>query len=124
MNLNEILIELRQEKCITQQQLADITGIAQSTIAKIEIGRNEATASTLRKLATYFDVSADYLLGLEDETGARLSAPIAPSADPDEQKLVNVYRTLDDDTKAALWTLLNTWTPTTFSGAAQKKRIK
>lgn len=47
-------------------QLAARTGISQSAIAKWELGKTEPTASALISLATYFHVSADYLLGLKD----------------------------------------------------------
>ena len=66
MCIGRILCELRGERGMSQQQLAAATGVSQSTIAKIEIGRNEATASTVRKFAAYFQVSSDYILGLED----------------------------------------------------------
>lgn len=124
MKIGDLIRELRKFNNLSQQTVADKINISRSVLSQYENNLVEPTAYVVAKLAEFFDVSADYLLGLEDETGARAAAPITPSSDPDEQKLVNVYRTLDDDTKAALWTLLNTWTPTTFSGAAQKKRIK
>ena len=69
MSINSILYDLRTEKNLSQKDLAEAIGVSQSTIAKIEIGRNEATASTIRKLAKYFNISTDYLLELEDDTG-------------------------------------------------------
>ena len=65
--MNEILISLRKENSLSQKELAERTGISQSTIAKIEIGRNEATSNTIRKLADFFNVTADYLLGRTDD---------------------------------------------------------
>lgn len=47
-------------------QLAIITGISQSAIAKWELGKTEPTASAIIMLAKFFDESTDYLLGLED----------------------------------------------------------
>ena len=47
MSFSEILIDLRKEYGLSQKQLADKVGVSQSTIAKLEISRNEATASTL-----------------------------------------------------------------------------
>ena len=54
---------------ISQAKLAQDTGISQSGIAKWELNKTEATESNLITLAKYFDVSADYLLGLEDYQG-------------------------------------------------------
>ena len=54
MTIGNIICELRKERGISQQKLASATGLNQATIAKIEINRNEATAETIRKLATFF----------------------------------------------------------------------
>jgi len=58
--------ELRLQKGYSQMQLAQLTGISQSAIAKWELGKTEPTASAIITLARFFDESSDYLLGLED----------------------------------------------------------
>ena len=72
MTIGNLVCELRKEKGLSQKKLADAIGVSQAAIAKIEINRNEATSDTIRKLAKYFDVSADYLLGLTSDDGAEL----------------------------------------------------
>ncbi len=94
MSFAQILIDLRNESNLSQMQLAEKIGVSQSTIAKLEIGRNEATASTLAKLAAFFDVSADYLLGLSDDLDAPLSSA-ALDLPADERELLNLYRQLN-----------------------------
>ena len=61
MALNRILTELRNERGLSQKELAEGIGVSQSAIAKIEPGRNEATASTVRKPAKFFGVSTDWI---------------------------------------------------------------
>ena len=80
---------------MSQKQVADALDINQSTIAKIEINRNEATASTIRKLANFFGVSADYLLELEDDFGSRAEKSSTPQLSAEEWELVNRYRALN-----------------------------
>ncbi len=63
----ERLKELRQEKGITQKALAESLGYNQSMISFWENGVNEPTESAIRKVAIFFDVPTDYLLGLKDE---------------------------------------------------------
>lgn len=63
----ERLKELRLEKGITQKALAESLGYNQSMISFWENGVNEPTESAIRKVAVFFDVPADYLLGLKDE---------------------------------------------------------
>jgi len=62
----EKLRELRQEKSISQTNLAQIFNVRQSTIADWERGVTETDFETLVKIAKFFGVTTDYLLGLED----------------------------------------------------------
>ncbi len=67
------LNKLIKENQITRYRLAkDIKCSKQSVINWCE-GISEPKISYIRILAQYFDVSADYLLGLEDETGGKLT---------------------------------------------------
>jgi len=54
---------LRENKKITQAELSTILKISPSTIGMYEQGRREPDSSTLKKIANYFNVSIDYLLG-------------------------------------------------------------
>lgn len=47
---------------LTSKDLSEMTGIAESTIEKIEYGKNEATINQIAKFATALDVSADYII--------------------------------------------------------------
>ena len=58
--------ELRDEKGLSQKQLADAIGLNYRTIGHYENGRLEPNLETIEKLCKYFDISAGYLLGLED----------------------------------------------------------
>ena len=66
------LKELRNEKNLTQKALAEKLGYNQSMIARWEKKECEPTENAIRKTAIFFNVSADYLLGLEDESGAKI----------------------------------------------------
>lgn len=57
------LKELRKSRKLTQEQLAKILNIKRATYAKYETGGNEPDFSTLLKIANFFEVSVDYLLG-------------------------------------------------------------
>lgn len=64
--LAERIKELRIEKGVTQKQIANEIGIAQSAYYYYESGKQEPTASVIVKLADYFNVCTDYLLGRKD----------------------------------------------------------
>lgn len=58
--------ELRIEKHIDQKQMANILGVSQQTISRWENNIVEPDLISLVKIANYFDVTTDYLLGLTD----------------------------------------------------------
>jgi len=78
----ERLTKLRKAKKLTQQELADKLNISRATYAQYEIGRRKPDYETLEKLADYFNVSIDYLLGRTDIPESLLP-PDAEPIDPD-----------------------------------------
>lgn len=54
---------LRKSRSLTQQELADVLGISRQGYAKYENDLGEPDISTLIKLADYFDVSVDSIIG-------------------------------------------------------------
>ena len=62
----ERLRELRKLKNLSQKQLAEILKTNNSSICDWECGRSQPDLQTLAEIAKYFDISSDYLLGLED----------------------------------------------------------
>lgn len=65
------LKELRIEKGLRQIDLATIMTVSKTTICQWETSKQEPGIEDIIKLALFFRVSADYLLGLEDEDGHR-----------------------------------------------------
>ena len=64
----ERLKELRIEKGIGQNKLAEMLNLSNASISYWENCKQEPSASAIYKLAKYFNVSADYLLGISDWT--------------------------------------------------------
>ena len=58
--------ELRTDRGISQRELGKAIGVSQKAVDYWERGVNEPKASYITLLANYFEVSADYLLCLED----------------------------------------------------------
>lgn len=61
------LKELREEKGLSQMQLAKEIGVKQQTISNYEAGEREPDIRTIKKLCKFFNVTAGYLLGIEEE---------------------------------------------------------
>ncbi|MFQ7034328.1 MAG: helix-turn-helix domain-containing protein [Candidatus Borkfalkia sp.] len=66
-SFGEKLKELRIEKGLSQKELADLVDTSQSAIFYWENNQQEPKISSLKKLCIFFNVSADYLIGLEEE---------------------------------------------------------
>ncbi len=58
------LRDLREDHDLLQKEVAAILKVTQQHYSRIEIGVNELTIEQLRILAEYYNVSADYILGL------------------------------------------------------------
>ena len=57
------LKEIRESKGLTQKEVAEIIGYSEIFYARYENGKREPDISTLCKLAEYFNVTVDYLIG-------------------------------------------------------------
>jgi len=60
------LIQLRKQKGFTQQQFADLLGISCSALSYYEADKRTINIELLAKIADFFNVSTDYLLGRTD----------------------------------------------------------
>ncbi|WP_144498705.1 helix-turn-helix domain-containing protein [Bacillus pumilus] len=60
------LIQLRKNKKLTQEQMAEKIGIHRGTYANYERGHRQPDYDTLLKIADFFDVTTDYLLRGEE----------------------------------------------------------
>ena len=59
--------ELREDNDIKQQKIAELLGIQQNSYSQIENEKNTIQVDHLIKLAEFYNISTDYLLGLTDE---------------------------------------------------------
>lgn len=61
--------ELRKQHELTQEELGSIINVQKAAISKYELERATPSTDILKKLADYFNVTTDYLLGRTDEPG-------------------------------------------------------
>ena len=59
--------DLREDNDLTQEQIAQVLGCGQSIYSKYERGFLEIPIWALIKLADYYNVSTDYILGRTDD---------------------------------------------------------
>ena len=64
--IGQLIAKLRKEKGLTQKQLAKMLHKSETGFASWEQGLSEPNVNDIRELCKILEVSADYLLGLED----------------------------------------------------------
>ena len=97
------LKKLRNEKGISQQQLASVIGISQQSINKYENHNVEPDIFTLSALADYFGTSVDFLIG-------RVDTDLADPPTPTEARHLAEYRKLDTKGKNCVDALVKAYT--------------
>lgn len=87
------LKQLRETRGITQTELAKQLGVVRSTICFYESEQHSPTPEMLIKLADFFGVTVDYLLGREAETPASVHTPTTNETEA-ERELLTLFREL------------------------------
>ena len=59
--------DLREDRDLTQAQIAKVLHTTQQQYSKIEMGKSDISGEKLKLLAEFYNVSADYILGLKNE---------------------------------------------------------
>lgn len=86
---------LRQERAMSQQQLAAQLGISQQSINKYENHNVEPDIAMLSQMADFFGTTIDYLVGRSDERTAP-GKDTPPGLTASEGRLLARYRQLND----------------------------
>lgn len=92
------LIELREERNLTQADVANAIKTSRTNIGRWEKGLNEPTANYIIQLADFFECSVDYLLGRSDELGVisiQSQVKTATELTADGKKLLEIFNSLD-----------------------------
>lgn len=82
------LRRFRQQAVMSQEQLAQRSGVARDTISKLEVGHRKAYPSTIRKLAEGLEVEPQLLIGGVDYSDD------APDEPPDNPKVRDKGRSI------------------------------
>lgn len=79
---------LREQRGLTQKDLADRLHISESQIFRYEKDEIEPRADAVVKIAEFFNVTADYLLGMSDEQGVYSRSDL----NPQERAAISAWR--------------------------------
>lgn len=98
------LKELRNEKKLTQQQLAELMKVGRATIAGYEVKNKQPDYVKLIWLADFFDVSLDYILG---RTNIKKPLPESNLSD-DQKECLTLFNQLPADDKRKITEIIRT----------------
>lgn len=98
--LGQRLRFLRHERKLTQEALGKILGVGKTAISQYEKGTRKPDADMLKRMAEFFNVSADFLLGLTDKKIPLLREQSTNYAAPSEEE--EMLSRLPDEARQSL----------------------
>lgn len=100
--------QLREKRGLIQEILAAELGITQQMLSKYERDVILIKVDILKKIATYFNVTTDYLLGVSD-VKRDLQRQMKMNETLDEYyDLIEIYKDLDSYDKEMIWSIMQT----------------
>lgn len=85
----KVLRELREKRGLTLEQVADAVGLRNQYVSNYELGKRKPDYDTLCRLADFFGVSVDYILGRESE-----EKPSGNNTEGLEEEFVRLFKSL------------------------------
>lgn len=101
------LKQLRQAKKLNQREVADALGIAISTLSQWETNKREPDNQSLQKLADYFGVSTDYLLGRTDDPGQKTEPAPQNESERLDAEFAQKFNLLSESEKQAIAAMID-----------------
>ncbi len=98
--------ELRKKRGLMQQRLASELGITQQMLSKYERDVTLIKVDVLKKIAKYFNVTTDYLLGVSDVKRDLQRQMIMNETLDEYYDLVEVYKELDPYDQEMIWSII------------------
>lgn len=100
--------QLREKRGLIQEILAAELGITQQMLSKYERDVTLIKVDILKKIATYFNITTDYLLGVSD-VKRDLQRQMKMNETLDEYyDLIEIYKDLDSYDKEMIWSIMQT----------------
>lgn len=103
MHLKDVLKELRIKKGLKQSDVAEELGLKVNTYQSYERGQSEPNCATLRRIADFYGVTTDYLLGREPAPNPFADLGLDEAG---EQEMLKQYMSFEPEVRAMLMDVL------------------
>lgn len=80
------IMELRQAKGMTQEELGHVLNVGKGAVSRYEQGKRQLTPEAIHAICDYFGCTADYLLGRSESLRSEVSS--------EDQQLLRAYHSL------------------------------
>ena len=98
----ERIKELRLARNMTQKELADMLGVDRTAVVKYETGKNGPTSEILIKLSKIFNVSLEYLLGVDDIKEEEIKKDLTTKYSDEVKKIYEILSELSPENQKKL----------------------
>jgi transcriptional regulator with XRE-family HTH domain len=102
MNIGDNIKRIREERGLTQQQIADLVSMHRSNYSKIESGQRELSIAALNKVARYFNITLDELVNMESLIPQEVTVE-----DKTTVEQLRLIQELDEDDKQTIFKLID-----------------
>lgn len=103
MNVGKNIKKIREQRGMTQQQIADLIHMHRSNYSKIESGLREPSIEALNKIAKHFGITLDELVNLKGKVP--VEEKLEDKTAMEQVKLINE---LEEEDKAMVYRLIDT----------------
>lgn len=101
--LKDTMKALRESKKLTKKQVADAICVTERAYITYEYGQRDVSTDTLQKLADFYGVTTDYLLGREPAPNPFADLNLSKES---EEDVINKYMSLPPEIRACLMDVL------------------
>lgn len=117
MELKDTLKQIREEHGLTKRELCQKTGISERAYLTYEFGEREPKISVIQKLADFYGVTTDYLLGRDSQKNNDLTPTQR------EEIATQKWLSLDKEKRDALLQMMETCIKTFEAAESNHKKI-
>jgi len=103
MSIGENIKQIRQQKGVKQQEIADLVGMHRSNYSKIENGQRELSINALSKVSKLFNITLDELVNMEGDVPEEVS--IEDTATVEKIKLIHE---MDEEDRNMVFKMIDT----------------
>jgi len=103
MTIGKNIKKIREQRGMTQQQIADLIAMHRSNYSKVESGQREPSIDALNKIAKHFGITLDELVNLKGKVP--VEEKLEDKTAIEQVKLINE---LDEEDKAMVFRLIDT----------------